>query len=146
MLTIRGIYENGNIKLLEHAPKKGKFEIIIGSLILFSYIYLDRYMNFPGFLAIFPVIGTMLIILSSSENWINKTILSSRIFIWFGLISYPLYLWHWPLLSFANIMEGSNPSSLIKIPIVLLSVLLAWGTFKLIEQPIRIKKLIRFEH
>jgi hypothetical protein len=114
-------------------------------LILFSYIYLDRYMNFPGFLAIFPVIGTMLIILSSSENWINKTILSSRIFIWFGLISYPLYLWHWPLLSFANIMEGSNPSSLIKIPIVLLSVLLAWGTFKLIEQPIRIKKLSKLQ-
>jgi peptidoglycan/LPS O-acetylase OafA/YrhL len=114
-------------------------------LILFSYIYLDRYMNFPGFLAIFPVIGTMLIILSSSENWINKTILSSRVFIWFGLISYPLYLWHWPLLSFANIMEGSNPSSLIKIPIVLLSVLLAWGTFKLIEQPIRIKKLSKLQ-
>jgi len=57
--------------------------------------------------------------------------------IWFGLISYPLYLWHWPILAFLQIIEGEMPHRYVRIIAVLLSILLAWLTYKLIEKPIR---------
>ena len=60
--------------------------------------------------------------------------------VWFGLISFPLYLWHWPLLSFARIVESETPSRNIRIAAVLISVLLAWLTYKFIEKPVRFGK------
>ena len=57
--------------------------------------------------------------------------------VWFGLISFPLYLWHWPLLSFARIIESETPSREIRIALLALSILLAWLTFQLIEKPFR---------
>jgi hypothetical protein len=61
--------------------------------------------------------------------------------VWFGLISYPLYLWHWPLLTFARILDGGRqPSSLVRICMVLLAILLAWLTYRLVEKPIRFNK------
>ena len=60
--------------------------------------------------------------------------------VWFGLISFPLYLWHWPLLSFLRIVEGSNPEAKLRIAALVVSILLAWLTYKLIEKPIRFGK------
>ena len=56
---------------------------------------------------------------------------------WFGLISFPLYLWHWPLLSFTRIVDDDTPSNYTLIVVVLASVVLAWLTYKLIEKPLR---------
>jgi len=54
-----------------------------------------------------------------------------------GVISYPLYLWHWPILSFARIIESGMPSREIRIAAVALSFVLAWLTYRLVERPIR---------
>ena len=59
---------------------------------------------------------------------------------WFGLISFPLYLWHWPLLSFARIVESGMPSKNIHIAAVVISIVLAWLTYQFIEKPIRFSK------
>jgi len=75
--------------------------------------------------------------LAGPKAWINRKILSNRVVVWFGLISFPLYLWHWPLLSFARIIEGEFPSHNIRSTIVALSIVLAWLTYKLLERPIR---------
>ena len=56
---------------------------------------------------------------------------------WIGLISLPLYLWHWPLLSFAYIVEGEKPGRMIRIGAVLASVGLAWLTYWLVEIRVR---------
>jgi hypothetical protein len=53
------------------------------------------------------------------------------------LISYPLYLWHWPLLSFAQIVHGGAPSALVRSGLLAISVALAAATYYLIERPIR---------
>jgi hypothetical protein len=58
-----------------------------------------------------------------------------------GLISYPLYLWHWPLLSFARIIESETPNRNIRIAAVVLSIGLAWLTYRLIERPLRFGRL-----
>jgi hypothetical protein len=60
--------------------------------------------------------------------------------VWIGLISYPLYLWHWPLLVFFAIIKFSPLTLLERELILLASVLLAWVTYRFIEQPIRFGK------
>ncbi|MEZ5454340.1 MAG: acyltransferase family protein [Thiothrix sp.] len=101
----------------------------------FYKIHKDFY--FPGAWAVIPVLGAVLLVASGPSAWFNKNILSNRVMVWFGLISFPLYLWHWPLLSFARILESELPRLDIRLIIVLVSVILAWLTYKLIEQPIR---------
>lgn len=92
---------------------------------------------FPGWWALLPTGGAALIMSAGAQAWINRQILSSRILVWVGLISFPLYLWHWPLLSFARILATETPSTATRIFLVGISVLLAWLTRSLIEQPIR---------
>ena len=58
---------------------------------------------------LFPVLSAVLLIAAGKDGWFNKRILSRRILVWFGLISYPLYLWHWPLLSMARIVLRDEP-------------------------------------
>lgn len=111
---------------------------IIGVLLLITgLILIDKDSKFPGWWALFPVAGASLMIAAGQHAWINRVILSNKVMVWFGLISFPLYLWHWPLLSIARIMESETPSRMTRILIVLCSVLLAWFTYKLIETPIR---------
>lgn len=96
--------------------------------------------NFPGWWAAMPVLGAAMIIRAGPSAWGNKRILSANVVVWFGLISFPLYLWHWPLLSFANILEGRQPSAFVRVVLVGVSVLLAWLTYRYVERPIRQKK------
>src|SRR3984893_5065831 len=73
---------------------------------------------FPGWWALLPTVGTALVISAGSQAWINRLILSNRVLVWFGLISYPLYLWHRPVLTFAHIVEEDIPSPKIRITAV----------------------------
>ncbi len=91
----------------------------------------------PGWWALPPIIGTLLIIAAGQKAWINKNILSSRLLVFFGLISYPLYLWHWPLLSFARITEAQNPNIYLRSSLILASIILAYLTYLFIERPVR---------
>jgi peptidoglycan/LPS O-acetylase OafA/YrhL len=94
-------------------------------------------MNLPNKWTLLPTIGTACVICSGEEGWVNRWILSNRFMVWIGLISYPLYLWHWPLLSFSRI-AADNPDSLaLKLGVISASVLLAWLTYWLIEKPVR---------
>lgn len=106
-------------------------------LLMYGFWRINKELSFPGNWALVPVLGAVLIITAGSEAWINRTILSNKVAVWFGLISFPLYLWHWPLLSFARIVENEVPSRNIRIAAVVLSIALAWLTYKLVERPIR---------
>ena len=68
---------------------------------------------------------------------LSKIILSSKVFVFFGLISYPLYLWHWPLLSFAYIFYGQEPSVLVRVAMVFSSIIFAIITFYFVEPKLR---------
>ena len=107
-------------------------------LLIYGFWRINRELSFPGKWALVPVMGAVLIITAGSSAWINRVFLSNRLAVWFGLISFPLYLWHWPLLSYARIVEGQEPSFTVQITAVVLSVILAWLTYRLIERPIRI--------
>ena len=95
---------------------------------------LDPYRAFPGWWAVLPVAGTVLL-LSAPASWLNRAVLASRPLVGIGLISYPLYLWHWPLLVFANIIKFGELTLLERELIVLASILFAWATYRLVEMP-----------
>lgn len=106
-------------------------------ILVYGFWRINKTFNFPGKWAALPVLGTVLIILAGPDAWINQRLLTNKIMVRFGLISFPLYLWHWPLLSFARIVENDTPSRDIRIAMVMLSVALAWLTVKFIEKKFR---------
>lgn len=118
-------------RLANLASSAGFVAIAAGVLLI------DSSRVFPGLWVFLPVAGTALLIVSGAKAWTNRSLLSQPTVVFIGLISYPLYLWHWPLLSFAQIVEGGVPSPSIRLALLALSVVLAWGTYRLIERPIR---------
>ena len=106
-------------------------------LIVFSVMYINPKFAFPGWWALLPVMGAMLVIAAAPQALPNRLLLSAPPMVWFGLISYPLYLWHWPLLSFSWIIESQTPSRGVRVLAVALAILFAWATYKYIERPIR---------
>ena len=111
-----------------------------GLLVVVAIFGLSREKPFPGWWGLLPTIGTFLLIFPGQKTWLNGKILSNPLLVFVGLISYPLYLWHWPLLSFARIIESGKPTREIVLAAVGLSFVLAWLTYKFIEKPIRSKK------
>ncbi|PAR48244.1 acyltransferase [Vibrio metoecus] len=107
------------------------------SFLIFSVVFFDKSLLFPYFWALIPVFGTMLIIVGGSNSYLNRLFLMNPISIWFGLISYSLYLWHWPILSFVNIICGEHANLEWRILVVLFSIVLAWITYVFYEKPIR---------
>ena len=106
-------------------------------LILAAAIFTEKTYHFPGAWALLPTTGAALLIYAGEGAWLNRQVLSNRAVVWVGLISYPLYLWHWPLLTFARIMESGTPSPEVRFWLVAASVILAWLTYRFLERPVR---------
>ncbi|QGU87649.1 acyltransferase family protein [Erwinia sorbitola] len=106
------------------------------SLIVFSIIYFtDR--DFPGWKALLPVIGAVLVIAAGGNAIINKHLLSNKLLAFVGLISYPLYLWHWPLFTYLRIINSGTPPNHVLLMAVILSFSLAILTYYVWEKPLR---------
>ena len=112
-------------------------------LILVGLLLLNKGRDFPGWWALLPTMGAFFIISAGPNSWLNEKLLANKPMVWIGLISYPLYLWHWPLLSFAQIYAGGTPSRLIRFEAIAIAFFLAWITFRFIEMPIRNMKYKR---
>ena len=109
--------------------------LIVGALALIS-----PSSAFPGFWALLPVIGTGLIVNAGPNAFLNTHLLSWRPAVWIGLISYPLYLWHWALLSLVVIVFGDSDPTFrraSRVVLLLVSLLLAWLTYRCFEIPVR---------
>jgi peptidoglycan/LPS O-acetylase OafA/YrhL len=106
-------------------------------LLVLGFALITRERHFPGGLALIPTVGAALLIAAGPRAWFNRVVLSHPLLVWIGLVSYPLYLWHWPLLSFAQIVESRVPALPIRAGAVVLAVLLAWLTWRYVERPLR---------
>lgn len=90
---------------------------------------------FPGWWALLPAVGTGMLIAAGPDAFVNRSLLSRRSAVATGLISYPLYLWHWPLLTFGRFLGWRSHAA--GIALVILAVLLSWITYRWIEAPLR---------
>lgn len=107
------------------------------ALAIGAVVGLDRTRHYPGLWALIPVLGTFVLIVTGPEAWLNRTLLSHRVMVGIGLISYPLYLWHWSLLSFARLLTSETPPPAMRSAAIVIAFVLAWLTYTLIEKPIR---------
>jgi len=82
-------------------------------LLVLSMILIREKQPYPGWRATFPVAGSVALIAAGKRSWINRTMFSHPAVVWVGLISYPLYLFHWPALSFVHIIRGEHPAFII---------------------------------
>lgn len=107
-------------------------------LILLSALFLNSRVPFPGLSAVPAVLGSALVIWagSSSSNGMISRTLSSGPLVYIGLISYPLYLWHWPLLS-VPLTAGIRLTEPVRALLVVLALVLSAATYRWIETPAR---------
>lgn len=119
------------------------FQSLAGfGLIIVGLLSITKERQFPGWWVLLPVLGTALVISAGEKAWFNRVVLSHKIFVWFGLISFPLYLWHWPIFSFAHILRGEALPIELSVSLVIISILLAFLTYTFIEKPV---KYIKFK-
>jgi peptidoglycan/LPS O-acetylase OafA/YrhL len=114
---------------------------VVPLFILVPSFLLRKTSVFPGYLALFPIISAILFIASHQQFYINRLI-SHPVLVFIGRISYPLYLWHWVIFSFARITtpEISNPelkNYFMFLVLIIISGVLSFLTYQIIEKPIR---------
>jgi peptidoglycan/LPS O-acetylase OafA/YrhL len=111
-------------------------------IIIISLFYFDSSIRNPSLLTFIPVISTSILIYSLSHQSLVKSILSQNLFVKLGLISYSLYLWHFPLFAFARIANLFDRHWSIKIIIIFISIFLSLLTYHYIEKPFRDKNKV----
>ncbi|HEY4214774.1 MAG TPA: acyltransferase family protein [Steroidobacteraceae bacterium] len=123
------------------APRSGwlpRAASILGGVLACVSIFLLRSgVTYPGAWAMLPTGAAIMLIGAGPLAPVNRSVLSSRPMVFLGKISYPLYLWHWPLLSFAGIILGKPPAPGLAAILVLTAVAAAYATYMLVERPIR---------
>lgn len=106
------------------------------ALIIAALSLIDKTDHFPGWCALLPTLGTFAFIAAGPTSQVNRRVLSHPVMRFYGGISYPLYLWHWPLLSFP-IALGIDMSTQLRVGILVASVVLAVLPVQYVEKPIR---------
>ncbi len=111
--------------------------ILAVTLLLIGLSVIDKTTFYPGWWAMLPTLATVMFIAAGPQALLNRKVLSHPVLVGIGLISFPLYLWHWPLLSFTRIIQGAAPTVAQSICIIILSFILSWVTYRFFERPFR---------
>jgi len=121
-----------------------KISSALGFVLIFTSVFaLDVKVLYPYWYAILPVLGASLVIYAGQDSWINLKLLSAKSVVYIGLVSYPLYIWHWPILYFVRVFSNGSPNQGMKLCALVLALLLALITYKFIEIPIRAMNLLK---
>ena len=123
----------------ERMPRGQKHALsAIGALLVVAgWLLITEQRDTPGW-GLLPTLGTASIIAAGPQPWLNRTVLAHPVLVWVGVVSYPLYLWHWPLISFGYILSGGGtPSLVFRCCALVVALILAWVTYVAVERPIR---------
>ena len=102
-----------------------------------AFVWSSQGVAWPGPWTLLPTVGTALLIAAGSDGWLNRVVMGSTPLEMLGRISYPLYLWHWPLFSFAAMLALNPDEPATRFGLIALSTALAALTWALWERPIR---------
>ncbi|HET7809865.1 MAG TPA: acyltransferase family protein [Steroidobacteraceae bacterium] len=134
------------LEATERTPWKSDAMSVAGLVLVCAAMLAARAVQGAQVALAFPVtLGTALFIAAGPRALFNRTLFSWRPVVYVGLISYPLYLWHWPPLSFLHIMDLNQGTGgrLLRVAAVLFAVIAAVLTYHLVEKPIRRRKELR---
>ncbi len=120
-------------------PAATAHALSVGGLVLLVLAIqtVDAQTVWPGWLALLPVMGTVFLIMAGENALINRYVLSNRALVGIGLISYSLYLWHWPLFVVARLVNEKTLSKSGRLSVIAVSILLSAATYLIIERPVR---------
>jgi len=136
-LMAGGLVANVVLKKLAHTLAASRWCYMAGmTLIAGSLIWLNKSSPFPGYNAIWPCLGAALLIFAGSHPGFNSRMLMNPVMVFVGLISYSLYLWHWPIISYLNYLHIEIGMG-VGVAIFITSLLMAWLSWKYIEVPMR---------
>lgn len=110
--------------------------------LVIGFLVISKAVVYPGWYALLPVAGTLCLLWTSEKTWISS-ILGLAPFVYIGKISYSLYLWHWPTIVFARILNFDMGSPATILAVVAITTFLSILSYQLIEQPIRKKIAFR---
>jgi hypothetical protein len=116
------------------------FSIIGVLLIGLSFVFITPESHFPGMLSLVPCLGAVLLIYAGASPNSNTVlrVLSSRAFVFVGLLSYSLYLWHWPIITYMRYVTFDEElSALTTVFCLLLTIVLSWLSWRFVETPMR---------
>ena len=134
-------YEEKNRKFFDNISNKNFIFPKIGVfLISYSVLFFQSGDGFPSLYSIIPVLGTILIIRYANKDELITKVLSSKIFVWIGLISYSLYLWHYPIFAFGRITEITSGNLFKKVLLGVIILILSIFSYNFIEKPFRNRK------
>lgn len=121
--------------------QKNNFLATLGlAAIIFAIFFCDETTPFPSVYALVPVLGVVLLVLYADKETVAAKLLSTKGFVRIGLISYSAYLYHQPLFAFARIRLFEHPSAFVMLALSIVSLLLAYISWKYIETPFRTSK------
>ena len=109
--------------------------LVVGAAFAF-----DGSQSFPGWRAMVPVLGTSLTVAAGPEAWLNRALLARRPTVFVGLVSYPLYLWHWPALALLPVLDVAwthQQQQALKLLLLGAASLAAYLTYRFVERPVR---------
>lgn len=131
-----------NPKANQPHPSRDQVASAAGLLMIgWAVFFFGKETPFPGFYALLPAVGTALIILYARSHTFIGSFLSCKAMVSLGLISYSAYLWHHPLFAFAKHQDFIEPNRLTFAALSGLSLVLAYLTWRFIEQPVRTKRI-----
>jgi peptidoglycan/LPS O-acetylase OafA/YrhL len=106
-------------------------------LILGAVFAFDAETPFPGVHALVPTAGTAMVILFARDGSLVQRLLSQRMLVGVGLISYSAYLWHQPAFAFYRHYHLGEASTTVLLLLALFSLLAAWASWHFVERPFR---------
>jgi peptidoglycan/LPS O-acetylase OafA/YrhL len=112
------------------------------ALIAYGVLAFDKATPYPGFYALAPTLGASLIILFSTAETFAARLLSMKLLVGAGLVSYSAYLWHQPLFAFVRFYNNEQPGTIVLVALIILSFVLAAITWRFVEQPFRTTKRV----
>lgn len=133
-----------NKKIFLPKPLNNTAPYIGLSLIILSFFVLNERVMFPGWAALMPVAGSILIIWARPSKSLFNSILSSQFMQFTGKISYSLYLWHWPIVVFYGYWIIREFELIEKILLLTVTYIVAWLSWRFIEHPFRYQKSVGY--
>ncbi|GAA4230733.1 acyltransferase family protein [Postechiella marina] len=142
----------GGLALYWHKlPKLSKLQnnslsIIAAFLIFIPAFLLDKNSFFPGYQALWPCLGAMLLIYTGKENTnaLFNSVLKLKFMVFLGKLSYSMYLWHWPIFVFITYL-GYELTGTLRVYAILLTIALSYTSWRFIEQPFRYRFKFNFK-
>lgn len=134
------------LSLLDRIPRSARVALSLAGLglILYGNVVFTGATWFPGLNALFPCVGTALLIaFASADAPLLGKLLASRPAVGIGKISYPAYLWHWPIIAFLN-LQLVELTPLVCVAAIAGTLVLSALTYQFIEKPVRKFRRVRW--